>query len=119
MICVHHQVLPVGSCWLDQQQVADCDKLIQLLADEKRLRMIVSGHVHQESSLSHPALPGVKFITSPSTCIQFAPVTDDFKIDDQLPGYRWFELHEDGSFTTGIQRVEAADLTMDLASSGY
>jgi len=119
MICVHHQVLPVGSKWLDQQQIADYEPLIKILADEKRLRLVVSGHVHQDSTLRHPDSPEVEFITSPSTCIQFAPATRDFKIDSQLPGYRWFDLHADGSFQTGISRVENADLSMDLASSGY
>lgn len=119
MICVHHQVLPVGSKWLDQQQIADFQKLIEILAGEKRLRLVVSGHVHQDSTMQHSDTPGVEFITSPSTCIQFAPATCDFKIDNQLPGYRWFDLHADGSFKTGISRVEKADLSMDLASSGY
>jgi len=119
MICVHHQVLPVGSCWLDQQQIADHEQFIELLRDEKRLKLVVSGHVHQESISRHPTLPQVDFITSPSTCIQFTPVTSDFKIDSQFPGYRWFDLQPDGSYQTGVHRVEGADLTMDLASSGY
>lgn len=119
MICVHHQVLPVGSRWLDQQQIADHDKFIDLLRGEERLRLVVSGHVHQESITRHPALPLVDFVTSPSTCIQFAPVTEDFKIDSQFPGYRWFDLQSDGSYQTGVYRVEGVDLTMDLASSGY
>ncbi len=119
MVAVHHQVLPVGSHWLDEQQIADSERLLALLAGEKRLRIVVSGHVHQDFNARHPELPGVEFLTSPSTCIQFAPRTGDFKIDDKLPGYRWFELHEDGSFETGVNRVENADLTMDLASSGY
>lgn len=119
MICLHHQVLPVGSRWLDHQQIADSDELLELLASETRLKLVVSGHVHQEFSQQYPDLPHAEFLASPSTCIQFAPATEDFKIDEQLPGYRWFELHDDGSYQTGVSRIETADLTMDLASSGY
>lgn len=119
MICVHHQVLPVGSDWLDQQQITDSDKLIEQLRGDRRLRIVVSGHVHQDRSDTDPRLPGVQFLTSPSTCIQFAPQTKDFKLDDELPGYRWFDLHANGQFDTGVERVEGVELSMDLASSGY
>ena len=119
IVCLHHQPVPVGSAWLDQQQVADADKFFALLAGEQRLRAIVWGHVHQEFNGSDARVPGAQLIASPSTCIQFAPHSDDFKLDTCMPGYRWLDLHADGSLSTGVSRVHDVELSMDMASSGY
>ncbi|NNL57303.1 MAG: 3',5'-cyclic-AMP phosphodiesterase [Pseudomonadales bacterium] len=119
MVCLHHQPVPVGSAWLDQQQVADADKFFALLKGEQRLRAILWGHVHQEFNGTDARVPGAQLIASPSTCIQFAPHSDDFKLDTLMPGYRWLDLHADGRITTGVSRVRDAELSMDLASSGY
>jgi Icc protein len=119
LVCLHHQPVPVGSAWLDQQQVADADALFAVLQDETRLRAILWGHVHQEFLGSDHRLPGVELIATPSTCIQFAPGRKTFKLDTAMPGYRWLDLYADGSIATGISRVEGVGLNIDLASSGY
>jgi Icc protein len=119
VVCLHHQPVPVGSYWLDQQQVVDSEQLFEVLGDEPRLRAIVWGHVHQEFSGSDARLPDVQLMASPSTCIQFAPDQPDFTIDAAMPGYRWFDLHPDGTLRTGVSRVENVALDLDMASSGY
>ncbi|MGB5325700.1 MAG: metallophosphoesterase [Pseudomonadales bacterium] len=119
LVCLHHQPVPVGSAWIDQQQVADADRLFSLLQNETRLRAVLWGHVHQEFIGSDPRLPGVQLLATPSTCIQFAPGQNTFKLDTAMPGYRWLDLYAGGSIATGISRVEGAGLSIDLASSGY
>ena len=54
-------------------------------------------------------LPGVKLMSSPSTCIQFAPLSKEFKIDALSPGYRWLELFDDGAISTGVQRLQGIE----------
>ena len=61
----------------------------------------------------------MRMMSSPSSCIQFAPDSEDFKVDDQPPGYRWLDLHADGSIEAGISRVENVKFDVDLESSGY
>ena len=56
---------------------------------------------------------------SPSTCVQFAPGSKSFKVDNQPPGYRWLELHIDGRLETGVSRVLDTQFTVDLDSGGY
>lgn len=119
MLCFHHQPVPVGSNWLDEQQLADSNVLFETLVNEDRLRAIVWGHVHQDFCTRDTRLPNVDLIASPSTCVQFAPNTASFKLDDNQPGYRWFNLHNDGRVETGVSRVDGSGLTMDLASNGY
>ena len=117
LICVHHHVLPVSCAWLDHQRIANSNQLLMLLEHYPEVKAVVSGHVHQDFSAHYAQF---QVITSPSTCIQFAANSDSFKIDaDLCPGYRWFSLHSDGSFATGVERVQGVTFTLDLAASGY
>jgi len=58
-------------------------------------------------------------MASPSTCVQFAPGSMNFRADDRPPGYRWLELHRDGRIDTGVSRVTDEDFPVDLDSGGY
>ncbi|MDB6060051.1 MAG: serine/threonine protein phosphatase [Verrucomicrobiaceae bacterium] len=116
LICLHHQVEPVGCAWLDRQQVANSEQLWDVIKNYPQVRSVVSGHVHQRfDDLRHD----VRVITSPSTCVQFAPNSDDFKVDNEMPGYRWFELHANGRICTGVERVSGFDYEIDLTATGY
>lgn len=116
LICLHHQVLPVGCAWLDQQRVANADELLAVAAGYPQVKAILSGHVHQESEQN---VGGIRFLTSPSTCVQFASGSDEFKVDSAAPGYRWLRLYSDGHLDTGVSRVEDASFIVDLQASGY
>ncbi|KTC63185.1 hypothetical protein AO262_22830 [Pseudomonas fluorescens ABAC62] len=62
----------------------------------------------------------MRLLASPSTCIQFAPGSEDFKVSEQAPGYRWLRLHGDGRLETGVERVRhrrQATHTLDLRCS--
>jgi Icc protein len=80
------------------------------------VRGVLWGHVHQQLDQYRG---DIKLMASPSTCVQFAPGSDNFKADDQAPGYRWLELRSDGTINTGISRVLDAEFTVDLQSGGY
>ncbi len=45
-------------------------------------------------------------MSTPSTCAQFLPNSDDFALDSRPPGYRWLELSSDGSISTRVLWVE-------------
>jgi Icc protein len=36
-----------------------------------------------------------------------------------MPGYRWFELNDDGTFATGVVRVTDKQYAIDYKSEGY
>ncbi|MCY1451598.1 3',5'-cyclic adenosine monophosphate phosphodiesterase CpdA [compost metagenome] len=61
---------------------------------------------------------GVRLLASPSTCIQFEPGSEDFKVGEQAPGYRWLRLHPDGAVDTGVSRVSDFEFTIDY-EDGY
>ena len=119
LVCLHHQPVSIGCEWLDEQQVADSDALIAILGKEPRLRGVIWGHVHQAFSSQDARLPGVQLLSAPSTCIQFAPNSPGFKLDECAPGYRWLDLHADGRLESDISRLKNVNLDVDYSSQGY
>ena len=78
--------IPMNSLWLDGVSLRNSDKLFKAIEPYENVRCLVWGHVHQEMDSYRN---GVLLMSSPSSCIQFAPGSVDFKVDDQPPGYRW------------------------------
>lgn len=116
IISLHHQPVPVGSVWIDQYIVRNADALFQLVDAYPQVKVITWGHVHQEFMQQRK---GVALLATPSTCVQFKPRCDNFTVDTQMPGYRWFELNDNGSFTTGVARVTNKQYVIDYKSAGY
>ena len=116
LVCLHHQPVTIGCEWLDQQMVADADAFFEVLQQFPGVRAVLWGHVHQQADSRRG---NIRLLASPSTCVQFAPGSEDFKADPAPPGYRWLDLHEDGSLDTGVSRVRDVTFDVDLDSGGY
>jgi Icc protein len=116
LICLHHQPVPIGCAWLDQQMVSDAPALFQVLARFPRVRGVLWGHVHQELQTQRA---GLLLMCSPSTCVQFLPGQEDFAVDPQAPGFRWLELYADGRIDSGVSRVKDRSFSVDTESGGY
>jgi Icc protein len=116
LICLHHQPIPMGSEWLDTMMVENRGDFLDVLGRHPQVRGVIWGHVHQELSTTHGAL---RMLSVPSTCIQFLPGSEDFALDTATPGYRWLELHADGSIDTGVERIDAYPDPLKLTNSGY
>lgn len=116
LICLHHQPVPVGCDWLDEQMVADAPAFWEILDQYSGVKAVLWGHVHQEVDTLRN---GIRLLASPSTCVQFLPGSVDFRADDRPPGYRWLALHSDGGLDTGVSRVTDMTFHVDLESSGY
>jgi Icc protein len=112
----HHQPVRVGSAWIDQYIVRNAEAFWALVDGQPHVKAVVWGHVHQDYRGQRN---GVELIATPSTCIQFKPLCDDFTVDTLMPGYRWFDLSEDGSLTTGVERVTGKQYQIDYKSAGY
>ncbi len=116
LVCMHHQPVPVGCPWLDEQMIADADELFTVLDQSRSVRGLLWGHVHQEIDRQRR---GVRLMASPSTCVQFLPGTDEFVAEDLPPGYRWLELQPDGRIDTEVLRAASGTFTVNLAQRGY
>jgi 3',5'-cyclic-AMP phosphodiesterase len=116
MICLHHHPLPIGSIWMDTMMLVNTKEFLKTVDKFSRVKIVLNGHVHQEFLRDRN---GVSFISTPSTCVQFMQSSSTFSIDEQPPGYRWLDLYADGSYRSGVVRVENFSYEPDLKSSGY
>ena len=116
VVCLHHQPLAIGSDWLDQQMVADADEFFRVVDKYSCVKSVIWGHVHQQLDWQRE---GAAMLATPSTCVQFAPGQKNFKVDDEAPGYRWLDLHPDGTIDTGVSRVRDITFSVELNSGGY
>lgn len=116
MVSLHHHPLPMGCKWLDTQVVASADHFFDIIDRHPRVRAIIWGHVHQEYEGERN---GVRLFSVPSTCVQFKPHSEDFAVDDANPGYRWFDLYDDGRIETSVSRVTGIKFEVDFSVKGY
>lgn len=116
MICLHHQPVPIGSEWMDNYIVRNADDFWRIVEPYPNVKLVLWGHVHQEFVDKHH---NISLLATPSTCIQFTPLQKDFAVENTMPGYRWLELNDDGSFTTGVERVSLKNYGTNLNSHGY
>jgi 3',5'-cyclic-AMP phosphodiesterase len=116
IVMLHHQPVLVGSAWIDQYIVRNADAFFSIIDQHSHVKAVVWGHVHQEFNGQREQ---VALIATPSTCVQFKPKLDEFTVDTLMPGYRWFSLHDDGRFETGIERVTGKEYVIDYKSAGY
>lgn len=116
LVALHHHLLPVGCAWLDDQRIDNADRVRQILAGATQKVVVINGHVHQESDQT---LDGIRYLSAPSTCVQFAPGQTRFKVDAKGPGFRVLELWPDGRIETQVIRLPDDQFSVDLSSGGY
>ena len=116
LICVHHHVLPGGSAWLDQHILKNSDQFLAVIKPFSNVEAVLSGHVHQAGDHLQD---GVRFITTPSTCVQFKPNSDEFSLDCVAPGYRYLSLKMNGDIETVVERIDKDAFSVDEDATGY
>lgn len=116
LVFLHHQPVLVGSDWIDQYAVDNAHDFFSIIDQYPQVKVVSWGHIHQEFVSSHS---DIALLATPSTCVQFEPHSHIFKVAESMPGYRMFELFEDGQFTTEVKRVAIKSFSIDLESTGY
>ena len=95
LMAIHHPSLPVGSKWLNEIGVKNAAETLEALTVLEEQAVVVSAQVQQ----------GLQCLTSPSTCVQTAPVSAEFQLDALAPGCRELALYADGSWETAVRRM--------------
>lgn len=116
LILLHHHPLPSGCTWLDQHSLRNAHMLGEILQHHPLAKTLLCGHIHQDLDLEWQ---GRRLLATPSTCIQFKPLCTNFTIDTLSPGWRYLDLHPDGTLTTELHRLEGTEFRPDLDSDGY
>lgn len=116
LICLHHHPVAIGCKWMDPIGLRNPDALFAILDRHPQARAVLWGHIHQEFDQPRGNL---RLLASPSTCVQFAPGSEEFQVGSEAPGYRWLRLHADGTLDTGISRVTGIHFEVDYSVKGY
>lgn len=102
IVTLHHPPLALGSKWLDGLRLQD-DESFRALLSGLGVTACLFGHAHQ----THDSIKSdVRYLGTPSTCIQFLPGSDEFAKDTRPPAYRWLELEDNGRLHTGIEWID-------------
>lgn len=99
MICLHHQPIGMRSAWLDGVGLENAGEFFAIVDRFPQVRAIVWGHVHQAWDGERS---GVRLLSTPATCAQFLPESDDFAVDTRPPAYRILDLAPDGTVATEV-----------------
>jgi 3',5'-cyclic-AMP phosphodiesterase len=116
LVTLHHQPIPVGSRWIDDMGLDNGERLLRLIDAHPQVRGVLWGHVHQSFDRVEN---GIRWMASPSTCVQFAPHSDGFALDEEAPGFRLLALTPDGSIHSEVIRTLDMPSGLDMASGGY
>jgi Icc protein len=103
LLCLHHPPMPMEAAGLDALGLEDADRFMALVARHPQVRAVVWGHAHQAFDVFRG---NVRYLCTPSTCMQFKPRDPGFVIDDRPPGYRVLDLHDDGGIATEVVWLE-------------
>ncbi len=103
LVCLHHQAIDTGSGWIDRKGLRRQDELGARIRAHANVRGVVWGHVHQAA---HHRLDDIEWMSTPSSCVQFKPGSEEFAIDTAAPGYRSLALHADGRIETAVHRLQ-------------
>lgn len=116
LILLHHHPVLIGSQWLDQHTLENAYQLWEVIKNHSNVQALLCGHVHQNYDRIHH---GVRVMTTPSTCVQFKPNSQQFALDQQAPGWRKLSLHADGTISTVVDRLNCDSFKPDFEAQGY
>lgn len=116
VVVVHHLPLLVKSRWLDTQTMHNQDEFNGFIARYPNIRLVLSGHVHQEVDVKQN---GIRYIATPSTSIQFEPLSHDFALDMRGPGWRYLEFYANGNIATRVYRLPEGRFIPNTGVGGY
>lgn len=102
LIALHHAPMPVGLAFMDAIALENPEALFAVTDRHPQVKLVVFGHIHQEFDQERN---GVRYLGTPSTCIQLMPNQAEVRISNDYPGYRLLHLFPDGSYTTQVERV--------------
>jgi len=116
LVCLHHNPVEGSAAWMSGIGLRNHEEFLAIIDRYPSVRAVLYGHIHQALDFLRK---GVRYLCTPSTCIQFKPGVQDFTLDDVSPAYRWLSLLPDGNIESEVVRVTGYDFEVDHTSTGY
>ncbi|ANG61458.1 hypothetical protein A8C75_02550 [Marinobacterium aestuarii] len=109
-IALHHNPVALGSAWQDAIMLGNAPQLWAIIDSYPQVRGLIFGHVHQQQHLQRGQ---IELFAAPSTAMQFEAGCENFQLETDgalaRPGYRYYELQDDGRIEARLCRVELPD----------
>ncbi len=103
LVALHHPPCSINSDWMDNINLRNYEEFLAIVDRYPQIKLVIFGHIHQEFDTQRGK---VRYLGSPSTCVQFQPQSKEFAIDKQAqPGFRLINLFNDGTYNTEIVRA--------------
>ncbi|MCK9608953.1 MAG: 3',5'-cyclic-AMP phosphodiesterase [Methylomonas sp.] len=116
LIAVHHHCIRSGSPWMDTMQIQNSAAFLALIQKYSQVKAVTCGHVHQAFSKQEAQ---IALFATPASCFQFTPHSSEFSIDETPPGYRIFQLYDDGQLQSEIFRLPITMTDLDRNAHEY
>lgn len=116
MIFIHHHVIDCGTTWLHDLGLHNASEFLAVIDAHPSVKAVVSGHIHQDFDRIQDH---IRYLATPSTCIQFKPNQDRFTLDSENPGYRLLVCYDDGKIETEVHRISDYHPSIDPHAQGY
>ena len=116
IVACHHHPFEMNSKWIDRIKLKNSNSLTDILSQHDHVKAVICGHVHQDSLTEWH---NIQFLSTPSTCVQFKPLSENFALDEQAPGFRVLHLKANGELNTQIHRVKKVQQKINIEISGY
>lgn len=97
LIALHHHPVSIKSEWMDAMGLTNAKDFFKIIDDFEHVRGVIWGHIHQEFEIRRN---NVTLLGSPSTCIQFKPMSQSFTLDEKPPAYRKLVLQDNGTLNS-------------------
>lgn len=105
LVALHHPPMSIGSAWMDEMDLQNPEDLFAVIDRYPTVKLVIFGHIHQAFEAERN---GVWYFGCPSTSVQFKPLSREFAVGEEMPGFRLIELLPDGQFATQVVRVPFA-----------
>ncbi|AMK78213.1 MULTISPECIES: 3',5'-cyclic-AMP phosphodiesterase [Methylomonas] len=102
LLAIHHHCVASRSSWMDTMRIENGEELLTIVEHFPQVKAITCGHLHQEMQTSHKQ---IAIFAAPASCFQFKPLATEFELDTLPPGYRVFELFDNGDLQSRCFRL--------------
>lgn len=101
LIAVHHHPIDCNG-WMDAHEWLNRSDFMALVANNPQVKGVIYGHIHHASE---QLLGKCRFMSTPSTCWQFANQAT-FSVSDEAPGFRVLDLGKNADLYSQVIRIE-------------
>jgi Icc protein len=116
LVAIHHHCVLSQSSWMDTMRIENGEELLALAESFPQVKAITCGHLHQELQTTHKH---IALFATPASCFQFKPLATEFALDMLPPGYRIFELFDEGELQSSCYRLPISMHDLQTNVHGY